>query len=348
VLSIRPIHLTAAALAFGAFVASHTQAQSLSVSENFAVDPALHGWKIFGDSSLFAWDSANQNLAVTWNSAQTNSFFYYPLGTSLTRRDDFSIEFDMVLKDVASGSESGKTGSMQMGLGFLNSAQATNTTWMRGSWGDAPNVAEFDYYAPGYYDFDGFIYNSAATASPSFISGVNSTAYAPTILSVYKLEFPTLVPIHVRMDYSGLTQTATLAITTNGVAVTTLPQLPLDASHGLTATDDFHVDMFSVSSYSSQGDYYDSVLAHGTLSSLKFSAQVRPVATIAGALDGSGHWQASFFSRTNWNYTLERTSDFASWKAVDGPAAGTGANLSLQDTDLPSGAAFYRVRANAQ
>ena len=73
----------------------------------------------------------------------------------LTRYDDFSLEFDLRLSDIASGVEPGKTGPLQIGLGLLNLAVATSTNFMRGAWGSAPDVAEFAYYTSGYYDYGG-------------------------------------------------------------------------------------------------------------------------------------------------------------------------------------------------
>src|SRR4051812_17162265 len=55
------------------------------ISEDFAADPARHGWRIFGDTSLFHWNATNQNLEASWDSSRTNSFFYLPLGTVLAK-----------------------------------------------------------------------------------------------------------------------------------------------------------------------------------------------------------------------------------------------------------------------
>jgi len=41
--------------------------------ESFSSDPLQHGWKVIGDADLFQWDRTNQNLQVTWDSAQPNS-----------------------------------------------------------------------------------------------------------------------------------------------------------------------------------------------------------------------------------------------------------------------------------
>ena len=57
------------------------------ITEDFSADPRSNGWQIFGNTNLFQWDSTNHNLDVTWDSSQTNSYFYHPLGTILTRDD---------------------------------------------------------------------------------------------------------------------------------------------------------------------------------------------------------------------------------------------------------------------
>src|SRR5438270_11179320 len=79
------------------------------LSEDFANDPVRHGWRSFGDSSLFHWNAANQNLDVTWDSSHSNSFFFLPLGTFLTRSEDFSVSFDLRLSDIRLGITPGKT-----------------------------------------------------------------------------------------------------------------------------------------------------------------------------------------------------------------------------------------------
>src|SRR4051794_829864 len=169
-----------------------------TVSENFSSNPLQNGWQEFGNTNLFHWNSINQNLEVTWDSRQSNSFFYFPLGTSLTRNDDFTIEFDLLINDIVSGIEPGKTGGLEIGFGFFNFATATNTSYMRGSFGGAPNLFEFDYFPKGSFDFGGQTFEIAATTTPTFIS-TNSFDYAPTIFAPYIMELPTNVVMHVQM-----------------------------------------------------------------------------------------------------------------------------------------------------
>jgi len=72
-------------------------------AENFATDPAADGWRIFGDAKLFNWNNTNHVLDVTWDSGDTNSYFYHPLGTVVNRDDDFSVAFDLILRDIGPG-----------------------------------------------------------------------------------------------------------------------------------------------------------------------------------------------------------------------------------------------------
>ncbi len=321
--------------------------RAATLVEDFSTNPQAGSWQEFGDTNLFSWNSTNGTLEVTWDSTQPNSYFYHPLGLQLTRYDDFSVEFDLRLSDIASGVEPGKTGPLQISLGLLNLAEATSTNFMRGAFGAAPDVAEFDYYTDGFYNYGGVNYPSPASAVPSFIPGTDPTHYSPIFVSDYETELPTNQTVHIRLAYTGVDQTARLTATTNGVPLGQLPPLVLgDSSNSqVIPTDNFHVDTFSISSYSSAGDDFDSVLAHGTVDNLVVQASLVPVGRISGGLTSGGAWQAQFFTHTNWAYTLERTSDFKSWAPVSVTLRGTEDQMTLQDTNSLPAQAFYRVRA---
>lgn len=320
--------------------------RAATIVEDFSTNPQARGWQVFGNTNLFAWNSTNQNLEVTWDSTQPNSYFYYPLGISLTRYDDFSLEFDLRLNDIASGVEPGKTGPLEIGFGFLNLAEATSTNFMRGSFGGAPDVAEFDYYTSGYYDYAGMVYPAPPSTVPSFIPGTDSFDYAPAFVSLFETELPTNQTVHIRLAYTGANQTAILTLTTNGVLLSQLPPLVLSdpGNSEFIPADNFHVDTFSISSYSSTGDDYDSVLAHGTVDNLAITAQILPIASLAGGLT-NGLWQAQVFTHSNWFYTLERSTDLHFWTTASLTNAGMESLTLLQDTNPPSSWAFYRVRA---
>jgi hypothetical protein len=334
----------ASASLFVVMSASH----GATFTEDFSTNPLQRGWQVFGDTNLFGWNQTNQNLEVTWDSTHPNSYFYRPLNVTLTRYDDFTVEFDLRLSDIASGVEPDKTGPLQIGFGLLNLAGATSTNFMRGKFGAAPNVAEFDYYAYGYYEDSGVIYPSPASTVPSFIAGTVTNHYAPVFVSVFETQLPTDQTVHIRFAYSGGDQTAIVSTTTSGVPLSQLGPLVLTDSGNsqFAATDNFRVDTFSISSYSSAGDPFDSVLAHGTVDNLTVTAQLLPITRLTGSANANGVWMAQFFAHSNWLYTLERTSDFKSWMPVSATLRGTEDIMTLQDTSALPAQAFYRIRTD--
>ena len=326
----------------GAWVAA-SLAGAATFEEDFTSDPFGHGWQVFGDTNLFNWNATNQNLEVTWDSSQSNSYFFRSVGTILARDDDFSLAFDLTLWDIASGSEPGKTGGFEIAIGFLNLETATGVNFLRGVFGGAPNLVEFDYFPPGYFPDFGPV---AATTTPVCISS-SGLKFAPKVYAPYEFELPANQTAHVMLSYTASNQTLVTVVTIDGVGLGPLPEVVLTNSSVSTfrAGDDFRVNVVSINSYSSSGDDYDSVLAHGTVNNLTVIAPPPPVQSLSGSFR-DGVWEAQFFNRTNWLYTLERTVDLGSWSDVSAAVAGNGTNLVLRDENPPPGNAFYRVRAN--
>src|ERR1051325_8781264 len=318
-----------------------------TVSQNFTSDPLQNGWHQFGNINLFHWNPANQNVEVTWDSREGNSFFYLPLGTSLTRNDDFSLEFDLLLNDIASGIEPGKTGGLEIGFGFFDFVTATNPAFMRGSFGAVSNLVEFDYFPKGSFEFGGQTFDVAATTTPTLIS-TNSSDYAPTIFAPYIMELPTNTVVHIQMSFTATNQTLVTLLTTNGSVMFAPPNVVLTDTNrtGFTAAADSRVDTFSITSYSSAGDDFDSVLGHGIVDNVVLSYPL-PIENLTGFLSNSV-WQVSFSSRNNWTYTLERTTDFQSWLSVSPTVSGDGLVSHLEDSSPPPQRAFYRIRATRQ
>ena len=318
-----------------------------TIHEGFASDPFQNSWLTFGNTNLFHWNSTNQNLEVTWDSRESNSFFYIPLGTSLTRNDDFTLEFDLLINDIVSGIEPGKTGGLEIGFGFFNLVTATNATFQRGSFGGAPNLVEFDYFPKGYFEFGGQTFEVQATSTPTFIS-TNSFDYAPTVFAPYINELPTNIPVHVQMPFTSSNETLVTLLTTNGVSLFHPPDVVLTDTNmsAFTASDDYSVDTFSITSYSSMGDDFDSVFGHGIVDNVRVSYPL-PIENFSGSFS-NGVWQVTFSTRANWKYTLERTSDFQSWTRASPTISGDGLVSALQDSTTMPQNAFYRIRATRQ
>src|ERR1039457_621358 len=133
------------------FVLSVASAFAMTFTENFTSDPSLDGWQVFGNPDLFHWESANQNVAVTWNSTNANSYFYHPLGITLNSASNFMFAVDFTLQDIAIGTTPGKPQNFQVAFGLLNLAEATNDGFIVGTGYSAPDILELDYFPDSGY-----------------------------------------------------------------------------------------------------------------------------------------------------------------------------------------------------
>jgi len=297
--------------------------------ENFAEDPASTGWRAVGDSTLFQWNEGNENLEVIWNSSTNNSYFLRPLGTILTKHDDFGFAFDLQLQNIAIGTTAGKPFTFQLAVGFIDLDAATRTNFFRGTGMDSPNLVEFDYFPDS-----GF----GATVSPTVIS--SNMQFATSFNS--PLELTTNDWFHVALAYTASNQTLTTVMTRNADNFGPIQSVILGPNF-----TDFRVDSFAVSSYSDAGQdpqYAGSILAHGVIDNLVVATPGPPVSNLRGNLV-NGVWQLEFISRTNWSYALERTENWQSWLPASPNTPGVDGTMVLVDTNASVPKAFYRVRA---
>ena len=297
------------------------------VRETFATDPALDGWQVFGDTNLFQWDSTNQVLDVTWDSSQTNSFFYHPLGAVYTKTKDFVITFDLQLNDVAIGTTPGESLTFELGIGLINTANATSGNFYRGT-GYFPDLVEFDYFPNDIYD-DGAVSTFMISSQGNFSGGGFNDL----------LQLDTNTLYQVTMVYRSASQVLHTTMTAHGH-----PFVPIQDAYLPAGFDDFQVDAISINSYNDgeqDPDWAGSILAHGTVRNLAF-ASPPPIGLIQ--TPGPGHLQ--FASDTNWVYTVEESPDLVNWTAATTGLFGNGTNLLWQDSKVSTGASFYRVRAD--
>lgn len=318
--------LPLAALA-GFLSVSVNPTSATTIAENFSSDPASSDWNVYGNPSLFAWNATSQNLEVTWDSSQPNSYFTRALGTNLTKASDFMLGFDVRLHDIGPGADVNKPFTFQIAIGLINLTQATNTGFIRASGFEAPNLVEFDYF----WD-SGF----GATVSPVLISGLNEYNVGGF---TFPLELATGPTFHVTLLYTADDRTLRTTITSNGIPFGPVQDATLDANFS-----DFTVDHFGVSSFNDAGQdpRYDvgSVLAHGVVDNFVFAAPP-PVTRVAA----TGPGQIQFRGITNWLYALERTTNFQSWSPVSAPVVGIAGTMTMQDPNPPAGGALYRVQA---
>lgn len=306
---------------------------AVTFTEDFSTDPAANGWQIHGDTNLFTWDSTNQNLRVTWDSSQTNSYFHRPLGTILARDDDFSLSFDVLLEDYAIGTTPGKFSTFEIAIGFLNLDQATRTNFFRGAGINATygprNLVEFNFFPA----FDAFL----PTLGQVIVSTNNAWLYNDSNL----LDMTPGETFQVSMNYVAATRTLTTVISNNAAPYGQTQNIIVPANF------DFRVTTLSISSYSDaiQPPPPGSILAHGVVDNFHVTVPEPPVQNLTGGFAGA-NWQLQFLSRTNWFYRLERTTNFINWQVAANGTPGNGGTLTLTDYVPFPGAAFYRVRAN--
>jgi hypothetical protein len=303
---------------------------AITFTETFATNPADSGWHIFGNTNLFSWNGTDQNLQVTWDSSKTNSYFHRPLGTILTRSDDFHLSFDLTFTDYASGLTTNKPFSFPVAIGFLNLDQATHTNFSRGTGVSATygpkNLVEFNFFPA----FDIF----QPTIAQIFVATNNSSwLYNHDNL----LDMTPGQMFCVTMNYTAATSTLTTTVTNNGAQYGATQIITVPASF------DFRCAAFSISSYSDIRDNA-SLLAHGTVDNLTLVTPPPPVQNFTGGFSGT-NWQSHFISRSNWLYALERSTNCASWSAASAVTAGNGAILTVLDTNPPPTGASYRIRA---
>jgi hypothetical protein len=295
-----------------------------TVTEDFSADPLQNGWQIFGDTNLFQWDSTNQNLAVTWDSSQTNSYFYKPLGTILAKSDDFSLSFDLQLNDIA------WSGSPELSVGLFHFSDAINPVFSRPA-ANTPNLFEFDYFP------DNGV-GQPTIAATLTDTNVNSTHKKDFYFVYDNQPLDNGVVYHVVLTHAAGQSAISGEVFANGELYSSLPRV---FAGPIT---NFLIDTISISSYQNSGN---SLLAHGTVDNIVVMLPPPPIQKFSGIFS-SDVWQAQFISQSNWLYTLQRSADLQSWNDISAAIsiAGNGTNLFLTDNNPAPDKSFYRVRAD--
>jgi len=298
-------------------------------SEDFSTDPFQNGWQAFGNTNLFQWDSLNHNVAVTWDSSQSNSYFYHPLGTTLGKADAFSVDFDIQLNSLQ------WTKTFQLAVGLLNFSSATNSGFSR-ALGTSPDVFEFNYFPDS---GDGF---GDPDISASMTDHTSDISQYPNFYFIYEnLPMHPGTNYHVTLTHGAGDGFIGATVKTNGVIYSTMP-LFYSGNIG-----EFQLDTVSISSYSGAGQdpqFAGSILAQGTVDN--FVVTLPPLArNLAGGFTNNV-WQTQFNTYTNTHYALQRSTNLISWSDVTEVVPGTGGALTLSDTNAVTDNAYYRVRAS--
>jgi len=286
------------------------------------------------------WDAEAKNLRVTWDSRETNSFFYFQLPWTLTRSESFSAEFTLRLDDLMLGADPAKANTFPLAVGFLNFTQATRTNYYRGAGTSAANgprgVVEFSYFPDGGLD---------ATIAPIIASTNNQIAVSHT----HPVELAAGEIYRIRFGFDAATQQLTTAIWLNGEPYGEPPDGTIRPLNYPTSFGDFAVDIFSIHSYSHAGQtppqFAGSLLAHGTIDDVVITWPEAPISRIAGRWQ-DGAWVVSFVARFGWTYNLLRATEVSgAWDEVTS-LVGRDGWMELRDEAPVVGSAFYKVSAN--
>jgi hypothetical protein len=311
------------------------RAAGATFTETFSADPME--WEVWNPGA-FEWDSDAKNLKVTWDSRQTNAFFYYKLPMTLTRQDAFAVEFTLRFDDLMLGIDPAKSSTFAICVGFLNLAEAKRTNYFRGSGVQATtgarSIAEFTCF-PG----SGFI---DPTVGMALVSSNNQFAYSHS----FPVDLTLSDIFRVKMSFDPAAQVMSMQLLRNGEAYGEEPNNTIDPLNYSSSFGDFRLDAFSITSYSDAGQnppqFAGSVLAHGVVDDVVITWPDAPVSDISGGFQ-AGRWTVEFVGQAGWNYFLERTIDFTTWERV---ASGAGvAVVQLTDDPAPPQNAFYRVAA---
>ncbi len=321
------------ALALATFIAPAVAAST--ITEAFETDPLTGGWEIHNDASLFVWNSANQNLQVTWDSSKTNSYMRLPI-PEMTSEQDFSVSLDLLMHEIEIGTTEGRPSTFQFAFGFHHRAEADASNFFRGTGADTPNLAEFNFLPDS-----GF----GPTLWPAMFPTNGLMNYgSPSDFGL--VEVPVDVPMRVTLSYTATDHTLEIHIRTNGVTLGEIVRAPLIETNIHMG---FVLDAFSISSYSDEGqfpsEFEGSIFALGTIDNIQLTLPDSSAFSASGALV-AGRWEQTVIGRMGWFYTLQASTDLKNWADVSAEVEGADAAMTLSPSEPETNVLrFFRVKA---
>jgi hypothetical protein len=312
-------------LAFCAFAAFAAKTRGAMFSDDFSRPPEANGWEYFGDAALFRWDSAEESVAVTWDSSRVNSYLWRPLPMTLTRRDSFAFSFELRLDEVEVGVNPERPYTFEIAVGLLNRADAASPEFRRGTGRESPNLVELDYFADS-----GF----GATISPTILSRERQLISSFN----FPLELTPGAWFQATLTFDPDNQALSTTMTRAGERFGPIKDVKLGA-----AFTEFHVDAFAIMSYSDAGAD-GSIRARGRVDNVSVTTPGVPIERVEIVRAG-GNWSIRFRGEAGWSYALEISADLRSWIAEPPVAAEASGEMELIAPGSLDGGRFFRVRA---
>jgi len=291
--------------------------------ESFATDPLANGWVLHGDESLFEWDAETGTLEVAWDSEKPNSYFYRPLGQSLTEKDSFAFTFQLTLDEVKAGHLDGQPYTFEVAIGLLNLEAAKEGGFMRGTGTDSPNLVEWDYFPD-----TGF----GATVSPAVASSKSEFSAGFT----FPAELTKGKVYTVRMEYDGSTGVLKSEMLEDGKPWKSIAEVKRKNAHA-----GFLIDAFSISNYTAKGSE-SSLFATGTIDELAIATSRSGPSLVDVNLD-DGRWRARAFVVAPDDWQLQRSGDLLIWKSLDAVRKTSQFFMRFADPETVGRNQFYRI-----
>jgi hypothetical protein len=292
-------------------------------------------WFAAGATNLFT--RTDQGISVSWDSAQPNSYFYFPLGFSLTRADDFDLILVFRVDALELGTTPGKPDTFEIAAGLLNLTNALDSQFFRGAGIDAlhgpRNLLEFDYFPAS-----GFI---TATVAPTIATSANKILFSDN--HPFELELDSYYKVQMRFTSpdqtlrSRIWQSQSTNFSGDG---TDLKPLLLSTNYG-----DFSVDALALMNYSdrdqSPPQFSGSLKGSGLFPQIEVIVYNRPAMHIAQRMNGT---EITFETALGWRYQLQSKAAESVWQDIGTPLEGTNQAVSLP-IEESSASALFRVKA---
>ena len=318
-----------------AALVSGTSALAVELPEDFGTDPFVTGssrWRVIGEPGLFHWEAVAGNLAVTWDSARTNSFCILPLPRAVTSADAFSFGWDLHLTTAGARPDSGRTNVLQLSVGLVRQDRLPGGYPQRTATGRAQDLLDFSFFPLADYG----PFGTAAYVSP-VVFGQKGAGYS--FGNPYDLADDQTHRIQCRWD--PLTRRFYTEISETGPIQPTEPALPI--------TDDFRVDALAIMVWNAGPTPHDSLYAQGTIDNVRLTVPDPPAPPIGTLAFDAPSRTVRCGSQTGYFYQLEASGDLLQWSILGAAVAGTGGPLALSDFRkalFPQ--QFYRVRVTNQ
>ena len=338
------VHAGKVELDGAAIVAPVSKGNWSSIHEDFSADPFESGaWEIFGDSGLFSWEPTRERIAATWDSRQPNSYFYLPIGNSLSREEDFSIQFEIQLDHLELGINPDKPFTFPLAVGLVNLESVTRDQFFRGS-GIHEEFGPRGLVEWSYHPDSGF----GATISSGLISLDNQWALSNT----FPLELQLGKTFAVAMKFNAESKTLRTVMTEDGAPFGPIREAKLSNFFGGPDSEftDIDVDAFAIASYNDGGqpspEFAGSIYATGWVDNVALTREQS--LRIQNLRISDDCILVGIEARAGWEYWLEQTSDFVHWETRGLRRAETNERLLIEDQGAGQFNGFYRVIGHPQ